>query len=89
MVAGQNGHYGTIALWNVAQEIKHAQGPAQILHQNTMEKIVVMRTLKHNLAIKILAPLVLYKIMKYIKGLIKIPFFHERFNFHWNLLIEY
>ena len=55
MVNGLTGQNGAPVLWNVAVEIKHAQGLVQTQNHSSMEKIVEKETLKHKLAIKILA----------------------------------
>ncbi len=55
MVNGQIGQIGAYVPWNVAVKIKHAQGLVQTQNLSSMEKIVEKATLKHKLAIKILA----------------------------------
>jgi hypothetical protein len=55
MVNGLIGQNGVFVPWNVAVKIKHAQGLVQTQNLSSMEKIVVKATLKHMLAIMILA----------------------------------
>jgi hypothetical protein len=55
MEDGQIGQNGAYVPWNVAVKIKHAQGLVQTQNLCSMAKIVEKATLKHELAIKILA----------------------------------
>jgi hypothetical protein len=55
MVNGLTGQNGAPVLWSVEVVTKHAQELVQTQNLSSMEQIVEKATLKHKLAIKILA----------------------------------